>query len=296
MAALDTGRDSRMSTIARSASVAAAPAQSILVQAMDASGGGRPVSLSSDQVQSSADPVLKDTVQNASTVMNYFRSQFGRDGIDNRGAQLKVVVHAPDPYGGAMNNAYWDGQAGKMFIGDGDGKMFSPLGRATDIIAHEVGHAILESEIHMGFNGQEGALHESFGDVMGALVDDKDWTIGEETFTPTKKGDSLRDMSKPQKYHHVDDVKIGLEHGEPHQLADIPNLAAFRTAQKIGRQDMGRVWYQGFTENLKDYGKFSDAAAATVKAAEQLFGAGSKQASAVADAWQSVGVLAAAAR
>ena len=100
---------------------------------------------------------------------------------------------------------------------------FTPLGLATDILAHEAGHAILESEIEMGFDGQEGALHESFGDVVASLVDPDDWQIGEDAFTPGKPGDALRDLSKPQKYSNMDQVKGS--GGEPHLLADIPNLA-----------------------------------------------------------------------
>ena len=245
------------------------------------------------QFASSKDDVLKKSVANAAEVMTFFKERFGRDGLDNKGQALPLVVHAPDPqFGGKMNNAYWDGQSGKMYIGDGDGRTFTPLGLAKDIIAHEAGHAILEAEIQMGFDGQEGALHESFGDVMGSLVDADDWQIGEDAFTPGKSGDALRDMSKPTKYKHMNEVKGA---PEPHLLADIPNLAAVRVAEAIGREDMGKVWYQGFTELLKDHGTFADAAVATVKAAEQLFGAGSSQSAAVTDAWTSVGVLKAAA-
>ena len=256
---------------------------------------GVSVSAISAALKVSPKTVLKDTVANASEVMTFLKDHFGRNGLDGKGAKLDVVVHARDPqFGGKMNNAYWDGQAGKMYIGDGDGRTFTPLGQAKDIIAHEVGHAILESEITMGFNGQEGALHESFGDVIGALVDSDDWQIGEDAYTPGQKGDALRDMSKPERYKHMSEVKGGPNSGEPHLLADIPNLAAVRVAEKIGREEMGKVWYEGFTEHLKDNGKFSDAAAATLKAAELLYGAGSSQVAAVTDAWTSVGVLTAA--
>jgi aureolysin len=274
----------------RPTSAATAP-QSSLVVAIDGTGGREKV-LKPEQVASSSDATLRETVANASDVMTFLKERFGREGLDGKGAKLDVVVHAPDPqFGGRMNNAYWDGQAGKMYIGDGDGRTFTPLGKAKDIIAHEVGHAVLESEISMGFNGQEGALHESFGDVIGALIDADDWQIGEDAYTPGKSGDALRDMSKPTRYKHMDDVKGGPNSGEPHLLADIPNLAAVRVAEKIGREEMGKVWYEGFTNHLKDNGKFTDAAAATVKAAELLYGAGSSQVTAVADAWTSVGVL-----
>lgn len=274
----------------RPMSAAAAP-QSSLVVAIDGTGGREKV-LTPAQVSASSDATLKETVAHASDVMTFLKERFGRNGLDGKGGKLDLVVHAPDPqFGGRMNNAYWDGQAGKMYIGDGDGRTFTPLGKAKDIIAHEVGHAILESEIDMGFAGQEGALHESFGDVLGSLIDADDWQIGEDAYTPGKAGDALRDMSKPTRYQHMDDVKGSPTSGEPHLLADIPNLAAVRVAEKIGREEMGKVWYQGFTDHLKDNGKFSDAAAATMKAAELLYGAGSSQVAAVADAWTSVGVL-----
>lgn len=269
--------------------LSAATAQSPLVNAIDGT-GGREKPLTPDQVARSTDEVLRETVANASTVMTFLKERFGRDGLDGKGAKLNIVTHAPDPMmGGKMNNAYWDGQAGKMYIGDGDGTTFTPLGKALDIIAHEAGHAVLESEVQMGFSGQEGALHESFGDVLGALVDPDDWQVGEDAFTPGRAGDALRDMSKPSRYKHMDDVRG--PGGEPHLLADIPNLVAVRVAEKLGRDEMGKVWYQGFTEHLKDNAKFVDAAAATVKAAELLYGTGSDQVSAVADAWTSVGVL-----
>jgi prepilin-type processing-associated H-X9-DG protein len=284
-----------MTTFVRPVSASAPTTQSNLVVAIDGTRGAPKTPLTPEQVAASKDEVLKGTVASASAVMNFLSTTFGRNGLDNKGQKLTVLVHAPDPqFGGKMNNAYWDGSVAKMFIGDGDGRTFTPLGLATDIVAHEAGHAILESEIQMGFEGQEGALHESFGDVVGSLVDADDWQIGEDAYTPGKSGDALRDMSKPTKYSNMSQVR-NPDSAEPHLLADIPNLAAVKVADAIGRQEMGKVWYTGFTDYLKDHGKFSDAAAATVKAAEQLFGAGSKQASAVTDAWTAVGVLKAAA-
>lgn len=270
--------------------VGATAPQSNLVVAIDGSGGRERV-LKPEQVAASSDKTLKETVANASSVMDFLSTRFQRDGLDGGGKKLELVVHAPDPEtGGRMDNAYWNGQTGKMYVGDGSGTMFAPLGKAKDILAHEAGHAVLESEIKMGFAGQEGALHESFGDVIGSLVDVDDWQIGEDAFTPNRPGDAIRDMSKPSAFKHMSDVR-GPQANEPHLLADIPNLAAVRVAEKIGREEMGSIWYEGFTSHLKDYGKFTDAAAATLKAATLLYGEGSSQVSAVADAWTSVGVL-----
>src|SRR5262245_54440784 len=79
----------------------------------------RETPLTKEQVASSNDDILKMTVANASRVMDFLKTNFGRDGLDGHGEKLEVVVHAPDPmFGDTMNNAYWDTQRGKMFIGD----------------------------------------------------------------------------------------------------------------------------------------------------------------------------------
>ena len=276
-----------------------------------------PKAVPAAQVASSRDRILTDAVGNASKVMTYLHDTFGRDGYDNKGGKLDVVVHVPEPddmlsgvdvtgarhappviaahgapkvgSGIPMNNAYWDTQTRKIYVGDGDGEMFAPLGGSLDILAHETGHAVLNSEVKMQFEGQQGALHESFGDVLGSLVDDRNWQIGEDTFTPGVPGDALRDLSKPQVFTNMSQVKPS--DVEPHDLADIPNLVAYRVAEKIGRQEMGQVWYHGFTDRMVDHARFADAAAATIDAARLIYGASSSQVAAVDDAWKSVGVI-----
>lgn len=267
-------------------------AQSALVVALNGA-QGREQLMTPAQVTASTDEILKVTVANASKVMTFLTERFGRNGLDGKGQQLQIVAHASDPMmPGPMSNAYWSPESNRMYVGDGDGRTFKPFGYSLDIIAHEAGHAILESEVKMGFDGEEGALHESFGDVLGALVDPDDWKIAEDiVLSPSMKNSGVRDMSRPARFTHFSQVKS--HNREPHDLADIPNLAAFIVAEKIGRNDMGDIWYQGFTENLPNNAKFSDAAVATINAAEQIYGKTSTQALAVADAWKSVGVLAA---
>ncbi|MBC7462408.1 MAG: M4 family metallopeptidase, partial [Thermoleophilia bacterium] len=220
-----------------------------------------PVPISAHALSSTKDAVLRTAVTNASRVMTFLHDTFGRNGVDGHGQKLDVVVHVtqPEDWGlgmpdtggddargaahglrrGAtaevpMNNAFWDSESAKMYLGDGDGAMFTPLGGSVDIIAHETGHAVLDSEVKMSFDPtesptapQQGALHESFGDVLGALIEG-DWQIGEDTFTPGTPGDAIRDLSKPEQF--TDMREVGSE-TEPHLLADIPNLAAYRAAQ-----------------------------------------------------------------
>lgn len=268
-----------------------------------------PKPLTAAEVKSSTDKVLRDTVTNASKMLDFLHTEFGRKGLDGKGTPMDLIVHAgePDPrseeYGGAMTNAYWNMQSKKMYIGDAGiaalnpetGKAsFGPFGRALDVMAHEAGHAILNSEVKLKLSGQGGALHESFGDVLGALIDPYDWQIGEDAKIDAQaKRVGFRNLSRPSVVHHMKDVQPNTE---VHDLADIPNLAAVRVSDELGRKNMGQIWYQGFTKFLPANAEFPEAAMATVQAAEAIYGSGSRQSAAVRDAWASVGVLEAAAK
>jgi Zn-dependent metalloprotease len=234
------------------------------------------------------DPVARQAYTNATKVDRFFRSTFGRDGWDGKGTSLKVVVHTPDESGGPLNNANWVRSQGKIYLGDGDGTIFSPLGGALDVLTHETTHAIVDSEVRLRYSGQQGAVNESWADVMGALADSKNWLIGEDVITPGRPGDAIRDLEHPR-YSSTTMLPRGAD-VEVHDLSGIPSLVAVRVAKAIGRPDMGQIWYHALTDHMGPQSGFSGAARATIDAALDLYGAGSNQLSAVRDAWKSVGV------
>ena len=85
----------------------------------------------------------------------------------------------PDAYAQSrsMENAYWNG----VFIAYGDGgEMFGPLASALDVAAHEMTHGIIERTVNLEYRFQSGALNESFADIFAAMVDDDDWSMGED--------------------------------------------------------------------------------------------------------------------
>jgi Zn-dependent metalloprotease len=259
------------------------------VEVYDGTGGGH-VLVRNTNGPSSRDVVANNAYDNGVRFLDYISNHFQRNSWDDRGSVMKLVVHAPDPgNGGAMNNAYWDSSSRSIYFGDGDGMMFAPLGNAADVVAHEAGHSIVDSEVKLVYSGQQGGLHESWADVFGTLVDGDDWLIGEDVFTPGKAGDALRDMQHPL-YRNMNELPKGTE-VDVHYLSGIPNLAAARAAGKVGREKMGQIWYYGLKNNLHDNANFSEAARATVEAARQLYGDNSKECNAVRDAWESVGVL-----
>jgi bacillolysin/thermolysin len=250
------------------------------------------------------DAVLDKAHDNAKGVYDYFQSNFKRDSIDGRGMKLKSVVH----YGSNYNNAFWNGS--HMTYGDGDGVKFSPLGNASDVVAHEMMHGITERSAGLRYQRQSGALNESWSDVFGNLVEkwmerqagapesDPVWLIGEQVFTPGKAGDGLRSMSKPgtgyagdpQPGHMRDYKDTSADNGGVHINSGIPNKAAYEITKAIGQDKVAAVWYRAITKYLTPTSQFTDAANVTVQSAIDLFGKGSAEAQAVAAGWASVGL------
>lgn len=235
------------------------------------------------------DAVARVAFQNAQRVNEFLRSRFNRNGWDGNGAALQVVVHAPGDDGRAMNNAYWDRDSGRIYVGDGDGKLFSPLGSSLDVMTHETVHAVVDSEVNLPYRGQAGGINESWADVLGALADvDHDWLIGEDIYTPAQQGDAIRDLANPR-FGNLRQIPPQAD-VEVHDLSGIPSLAAVRVADRIGRDQMGQIWYRALCDHLDSRAGFAGAARATLDATVDLFGRESSQFSAVMDAWKSVGV------
>lgn len=235
------------------------------------------------------DKTISDAVKNAARVDTFLREQFGRDGWDDKGSPVRIVVHAPNEDGTPnMNNAYWDNLTKRIYLGDGDGELFAPLGGALDVLVHEATHAIVDSEVNLRYEGQQGGINESWADVLASLADQKDWRIGEDVFTPGTPGDAIRDLENPR-FGHVDQLPKGAVI-EPHDYSGIPSLAAVRVADKLGKDEMGRIWYAALVDHLDSRAGYAGAARATLDAAALLHGTKSDAVATVIEAWKSVGV------
>lgn len=234
-------------------------------------------------------PVIAQAYANALAVDTFLREKFGRDGWDGNGSPLRIVVHAPSDDGSPnLTNAYWDNLTKRIYLGDGDGMAFAPLGNSLDVMMHEATHAIVDSVVNLRYTGQQAGINESWADVLATLIDPDDWLIGEDVYTPAVPGDGIRDLSNPR-FKHVSQLQDGLlvEH---HDYSGIPSLAAVRVADQIGRDDMGRIWYDALVNHLDSRAGYPGAARATLDAAAALHGTQSTQVQTVLDAWKSVGV------
>lgn len=236
----------------------------------------------------SSDPVVRQAADTARRVLEYVRREFGRESFDGRGTVLKLRVHAPDPATGEpkANNAFWFNDEQRIWLGDGDGDYFSPLGGAADVVAHELFHGVIDSEVKLRYIGQEGALHESFADVLATGVDGN-WQVGEDVFTPGVAGDALRDLSK---LTYTDWRTFPVGEDEVHAMSEVPSHAAFLMGRSLGARELRRVWYTALTDHLRNGAGFAGARDATIAAARVLYGVKDARTQAVVDAWDAVGI------
>lgn len=244
---------------------------------------GGPAPLTVDADGRTNDPTAEAARSNVERATSYLRSSFGRNGLDGNGGSFAVVVHAA-----AANDAYWSPRFRQIELGDGDGTTFGPLATSPSVVAHELYHGVVEAEVALSYDvPQEGAIHESLADVFAASVTGS-WRVAEDVYTPQIAGDALRDLTKPT---IANMAEVGEEAANAHALSGVASLAAVRAAEKLGIDEVGKVWYRALVDHLPDHARFPDLATATIKAAAALHGEAGAGTQAIRDAWESVGVL-----
>ncbi|MCX6993745.1 MAG: M4 family metallopeptidase [Kiritimatiellaeota bacterium] len=155
-----------------------------------------------------SDPTEISAANNFNLIQNYYRAVHGRVGYDAKGTKASVNVHM----WGGTDNAYWSPGYQAFFFYPGN--LFAELA-VLDVCAHEFTHAVTENTANLVYQGEPGALNESFSDIFGTVVefasqDDgrasypdrvagkADWLIGEDCTYPDAV--ALRDMRNPQRY------------------------------------------------------------------------------------------------
>jgi bacillolysin len=244
---------------------------------------------------------------NSEKVYEYYLNEHGRNSLDDEGMPIQSVVH----YGNNYNNAFWNGTY--MVYGDGDGEYMVPLSAGLDVAAHEMAHGVTSNSANLQYRNQSGALNEAFSDIFGALIDDENWEMGEDIMAPAAKEsgrESLRSLSDPSKYpvkadyvpygngdgmypSHMDefyDLPLNLDNGGVHINSSIINHAAYLTAQEIGREKLGKIYYRALTTYLTSTSDFSAARQAIIQSVVDLYGEGSAEAAGAAGGLDAVGI------
>jgi Zn-dependent metalloprotease len=256
---------------------------------------------------------------------NYLSSIHGRNGIDGSGGPfllssldgLTTLVTSVVHYGVNYNNAFWS-SSGFMAYGDGDGVQLSPL-VTLDIAGHEMTHGVIQYTANLIYQGESGALNESWADVFGAMLERhvkgesaNTWLSGEQAFTPAIAGDAGRYMDDPHRAsnkgftadddpdHYSERYTGAVDNGGVHINSGIANKAFYLLAKGgahhlggsmtgIGADAAARIWFNALSF-MTTTTNFAQARTATLNAAAALYGSGGVQHTAVSAAWCLVGV------
>ena len=179
---------------------------------------------------------------NVGRVLDFYRSVFMRDGVDDRGMEIVSVVNciaAEDEDPPSWTNAIWWDD--RMWYGQRlapDGRMRS-LSVALELVGHELTHGIIERTSDLIYKGMSGALNESFADIIGVIVanwygagpdavDRWSWAFGSELGAEWRP---LRDLQDPKRTgdpdHMRDYLKTRDDDGGVHTNSNIHNKAAY---------------------------------------------------------------------
>ncbi|MEL6626206.1 MAG: M4 family metallopeptidase [Bacteroidota bacterium] len=237
---------------------------------------------------------------NARVSYEYFLNTFSRNSINGQGGDVVSFVNVADENGGSMENAFWNGQA--MFYGNG-GQSFSSLAASLDVGGHEMSHGVVQNTANLEYQGQSGALNESFADIFGVMIDRDDWQLGEgitnPNFIPTG---FLRDMSNPNnggtslqspgwQPANMNEIYTGSQdNGGVHINSGIVNFAYYKYAIATSKDIAEQVYYRALSTYLTRSSQFIDARIAVIQSAKDLYGNNSPEVAAAQNAFAAVGI------
>ena len=248
---------------------------------------------------------------------NRFMSQvLNTNSISNNPSFGFSAIVSTGWYGPLMNcgqpsnaNAFWQAQNRLL-------AMHAPLLNNPEVILHELGHGVVSESAALIYQGQSGALNESFSDMLG--VGFASWQAGRLN-NPSRKlwqlrmgSMVIRDFVEPRSIYNR---KIGQslpdhysvryrgyeDKGGVHINSSITNHAFYLLVNggthrlggrvdKIGFSKALRIWHYAVTRLLTRSSDFRDARYAVAKAAEVLYGEYGPERTAVHQSFDAVGI------
>jgi bacillolysin len=202
------------------------------------------------------------------------------------------------------------------------GQYVDYIAAALDIVAHEYTHGVTQYSSNLIYRNESGALSEAFSDMMatgaeffqqpaGSGILKADYLVGEDAWRAYRSGSisGIRSLSDPSVFgdpDHYSHRYVGSDdNGGVHTNCTIAGHAFYlaieggtnRTSglavQGVGasnREQIEKVFYRAFVYYLPSDATFSLARAATIRSAQELYGAGSAVDRAITQAWTAVGV------
>ena len=224
-------------------------------------------------------------------------------GFDTDFESIKAYTHATIPANILCNipkgqsNAFWDNDSQAIIFTDG-------MSHGNDVIFHELTHRLISNSLALNntsgscdglcYQGQSGALSESFSDIFGVLIDNGDtnsswksqnwlildWGIGEDTPLGI-----IRNISNdPPAYQDAKSYNCRNDYGYVHQNSLIPSKAAHLLLQSttstinnysiqgIGPNKVSQIYYRAITNHINQNDNFRDVRDAIVLSCYELIG------------------------
>ena len=238
---------------------------------------------------------------NYETIYDYYKNVLGRNSYDNKGSKIIINLGVSGSTFSKedLNNAMWSSLTNQMYIGDWNGKSLSA---SLDVLAHEFTHGVVEYTANFASAAKKedknkafetGALNEGYADVLGHLIEGKNWTMAEsnetlrsaanpgsyknpsvkggEHYYPDsylKNGRTLEQFLKDNNLKHVTDHDKGGIHTNSNVVSHAAYLM-YEAGAFSSREEMAKVWYNSLLM-LSSYSNFEDSALTVIKAAKNL--------------------------
>jgi len=247
------------------------------------------------------------------------KNVLGWHSLDGQNTATYIAAHVNTAY----DNAYYSDTCKCMFIGDGSS--FNSLG-AIDVVGHEMGHGVTAATSDLLYFAESGGLNESSSDIQGEVVEayaraggsgdtipnsGNDWVLGREI---SKTATPLRWMYKPSKDGSSPDAwSSSIKRQDVHYSSGPNNRMFYFLAQGsqadktsdyyskylvkkplamtgIGTDKAFRIWFKASTTKFTAVTNYKDARSKVLAAAQELYGANSKEALAVQRAYAAINV------
>jgi len=262
-----------------------------------------------NNINGSQDQFATDVHFGAEATYDFFMDHFGRNSFDGQGSTIRSFVNDE----GVGVNAYWSGGGDNtMHYGNGDENYF-PVA-SLEVAGHELSHGVTEYSAGLEYQGESGALNESFSDIFGNTIRflsapaQASWFIGDQILRPGGSGDAaFRNMSNPNEFMNPDtygglyfntgDIvhyDSGIQNFWYYLLVEGGNgtndIGDAYTVNAIGLTDAMKIAYRNLAFYLTPTSTFADARDGAEQAAIDLFGVCSPQHLETIHAWYAVGV------
>lgn len=288
-------------------------------------------------IKSDGKQPLLDAHWGMEKTLDFYKQKFNRNSFDNQGSIVYNIVNphrdteglssfpvnacalpvAPYPmvYGMGMNSSETTTICTKPFV-------------SIDIMAHEFSHLVTNNNGNGGleYQGESGALNESFSDIMGISVKQyamgsNDWLIGNNVMiylsnmrsmkNPKNSNDGINGaLSGPQPdtyggQYWSDPADISNDNGGVHTNSGVQNYWFYLLSEGgtgtndlnnqynvtgIGIDKAAQIAYRNLIHYLTPEATFEDARNGAIMAATDLYGRNSHEVQAVVNAWYAVGV------